>query len=64
MMSKHLLLAAMLLAYGPFVIMALLYLVGLALRLAGRPALLRWLVARTQIPAPVRRGDGVDGIVH
>lgn len=54
-MSKHLLAAALCLAYGPFVLMMLLYLIGLALRGAGWTGLLNILVERTEIPKPVSR---------
>jgi hypothetical protein len=60
-MSKHLLIAALVLAYGPFLLMALLYLVGLVLRLSGRPGFLHLLIERTRIPQPVNREE-VDRI--
>jgi len=54
-MSQAILKSALLLAYGPFLLMALLYLVGFLLRLSGRPGFLATLVERTKVPAPVRR---------
>jgi len=63
-MSRDLLVAVLLLAYGPLAAMALLYLVGLALRAAGRPRLLEALVERTKVPRPVDRGEEVDGTLH
>ena len=56
-MSDALLVAVMLLAYGPFLLMGLLYLLGLVLKLAGRPGFLTWLVARTRVPQPINRAQ-------
>ena len=39
------------LAYGPFGAMLALYVAALALRAAGKPALLTWLIQRTRVPA-------------
>jgi len=43
------------LAYGPLVLMAVLYVVALGARLFGDRDLLRTLITRTGIPEPVRR---------
>ena len=56
-MSDSVLVAVISLAYGPFVLMGLLYLLGLVLKLAGRPGFLTWLIARTQVPKPVNRAQ-------
>jgi len=56
-MSKHLLAVAIFLAYGPFVVMLLVYAIGLWLRATGRPGLLQLLVRRTEIPQPVQREE-------
>jgi len=61
-MGTRLLTAALVLSYGPFLLMLLLYLVGLVLRYAGRPGLLHCLIERTRVPQAVQR-DQVDGIV-
>jgi hypothetical protein len=57
-MSEGILRAAMFLAYGPFVLMVCLYVAGLLLRWMGCPDVLRTLVNRTEIPAPVERTEG------
>jgi len=56
-MSSGFLTATLLLAYGPFALIAFLYLVGLLLRLAGRPRLLATLIRRTKMPEPIVRAD-------
>ena len=61
-MGKHLLAAALVLAYGPFVVMLVLYGVALVLRCSGRRSFLNALIERTKIPQPVHR-DHVDGIL-
>jgi len=59
-MSERMLWVTLLLAYGPFVLMLFIYLAALVLRLAGRPEMLRVLVAKTGPQEPVKRGQG-DG---
>ena len=56
-MSDRILRAAMFLAYGPFVLTVCLYVAGLLLRWMGCPEMLRTLVDRTEIPAPVERPE-------
>jgi len=56
-MSDSVLFVVILLAYGPFLMMGLLYLLGLVLKLAGRPGFLAWLVERTQVPQPINRAQ-------
>jgi hypothetical protein len=56
-MSDTLLKVTMVLAYGPFLLMAALYLAGLLLRAGGRPELLKTLVERTNVPQPVVREE-------
>jgi hypothetical protein len=56
-MSDGVLVAVMLLAYGPFLMMGLLYLLGLVLKLAGRPRFLSWIVERTRVPQPINRSQ-------
>ena len=45
----------LLLAYGPFALLLLLYLAGWLLRRSGRPGLVEMLVRRTEIPPTVSR---------
>ena len=45
----------LILAYLPFVLMFLLYLIGWLLRRAGKPGLVEMLTRRTEIPPMVRR---------
>jgi len=54
-LSETILKVALVLAYGPLVLMAVLYVVALGVRLLGDGNLLRTLVTRTGIPEPVRR---------
>ena len=61
-MEKHLLTAALILAYGPLAAMLALYGVALLLRSAGRPWLLHQLVERTKTPQAIHR-EQVDGIL-
>ena len=56
-MSDRLLTAAITLAYGPFVLMVLLYAAGLVLRLLGRPGFLATLVERTEMQKPIKRTE-------
>lgn len=56
-MGRGLLAAALTVAYLPFILMALAYLVALVLRAAGRPGTLQWLTRRTAIPSPVERAE-------
>jgi len=56
-MPDTILRVAVTLAYGPFLVMALLYLVAAGIRLAGRADFLRMLVRRTSIPEPVHRNS-------
>jgi hypothetical protein len=54
-MGQSILKTALALAYGPFLLMVMLYLVGLLLKLSGRPRLLSILVSRTNVPKPIIR---------
>lgn len=54
-MSQSILKVVLVLAYGPFVLMALLYLAGVLFKLAGHPQFLSSLVQRTNIPRPIVR---------
>ncbi len=54
-MSDSILKIALALAYGPFGLMILLYLTALSIRLAGDDTLLRLLITRTSVPAPIPR---------
>ena len=56
-MGDSLLRVALLLAYGPLLLMLFLYAAALVLRLAGRPELLTLLVDRTKAQEPVKRGN-------
>jgi len=60
-MSESILKAALVLAYGPFLVMALLYVAGLVLKIGGSPDLLRSLTERTRIPKPIPRGTARSG---
>jgi hypothetical protein len=61
-MGTRLLVAAMILVYGPLVLMAALYLVALVLRVAGRGGFLSYLIERTKVPQALKR-DHVDGLM-
>jgi hypothetical protein len=54
-MSDSILKIALMLAYGPFVLMAVLYLVAVVMGAAGDRELLGLLVTRTSVPEPVKR---------
>ena len=54
-MSETVFKVALMLAYGPLVLMAVLYLAALGMRLLGDGDLLQMLVKRTSIPERVRR---------
>jgi len=54
-MSAAILKTTLVLAYGPFLLMALLYLAGLLLKVSGRPHFLSLLIARTSVPQPIVR---------
>jgi len=54
-MSDSILKIALMLAYGPFVLMAVLYLTALVMAAAGDREMLGLLVARTSVPEPVKR---------
>jgi hypothetical protein len=56
-MNSGLLTVAIILAYGPLGVAIALYLVGLGLRLIGRPGLLQRLIERTEVPSPVPREE-------
>jgi hypothetical protein len=51
-MSDKLISVALMAAYVPLVAMAVLWIIAFGLKLAGMPALLLWLKARTSIPQP------------
>ncbi len=57
-MHEGLLRVALFLAYGPFLLMLVLYAAALVLKCCGRRDLLRTLVARTSEQRPIpREGD-------
>jgi hypothetical protein len=51
-MSENLVRLVLAVAYGPLAAMALLWIIALALRAAGRPWLSYWLARRTSVPQP------------
>lgn len=51
-MSDNATTVVLLAAYGPLVLMGLLWAVALLLRLAGAPGLMHWLKIRTSVPLP------------
>ncbi len=59
-MSDSILKIALMLAYGPFVLMAALYLAALVMAAAGDRELLGLLIARTCVPEPVKRDKHAD----
>ncbi len=61
-MGMHLLVGALILAYGPLAAMLALYGAALALRAAGRPWLLHQLIERTNTPQAIHR-EQVDGVL-
>ncbi len=61
-MGTRLLMAAMILAYGPLALMAALYVLALALRAAGRGGFLSYLIERTKTPQALNR-EHVDGLM-
>jgi len=61
-MDRHVLAAALVLAYGPLAAMLALYAVALVLRSASRPWLLHQLIERTKTPQAIHR-EQVDGIL-
>jgi len=61
-MDIHLLVVALMLAYGPLAAALALYGAALVLRLTGRPWLLHQLIERTKTPQAIHRPQ-VDGIL-
>ena len=56
-MADLLLMAVILLAFGPVAVMGTLYLVALVLRAAGRPSLLRTLLERRKAAGAAKRTE-------
>jgi hypothetical protein len=54
-MDENFLHLALLLAYGPFFLMLLLFIIGLVLRWSGNADFLQWLIHSTAAQQPVKR---------
>jgi len=54
-MTVDLLKLVLLLAYGPFLVMLLIFGLGLLMKWSGRPDLLEWLVSKTEAQKPLAR---------
>jgi uncharacterized membrane protein YcfT len=60
-MSENLVSLVLVIAYAPLLLMGLLWIMALWLRLAGRPAFSKWLVARTSVPEPEQNPTAASG---
>ena len=64
-MSDDIVSLVLLIAYAPLLLMGLLWIVAVALRLAGKPAYLYWLARRTSVPQPEQaKADGAHSTNH
>ena len=54
-MDENFLRLALLLAYGPFFLMLLFFIIGLVLRWSGDAGFLQWLIHSTNAQQPVNR---------
>jgi len=56
-MDEKLLLLAGILSYGPFILMLLLFVIGLLAKLGGDASLLKWLIDNTKAQEPIKRAS-------